>query len=206
MTQTITRMYATPQVAAAAADALRAAGFDQHQAILITHAGGHERGSNRPETTLDSLTAEIMAARVLKAHARIYAVGVSRGGSLVVTHAMFGRGALATHIMDTFDPVDAGVAEPADRPRPWDEATPLSSALRLGVLSDQPTPFSAFWNLPVLARHAAHLSTGLHLPLLANHATSLSQAIGVPTLIPHGGSWSEKVGIPVLWRRRSARP
>jgi hypothetical protein len=198
-------MYATPQIAAAAVDKLKANGFHERDVALVAYSGGHDRASNLPATNVDALTAEIMAARIPKAHARVYAEGVSRGGSLVTVHAMFGRGALATHILDSFDPIESGVAEPTFPMGAWDDAAPVSSALQMGVLWNQPAPFSAFWNIPVLADKAASLSNTLHIPMLANHAASLSRTVGLPTLIPHTGSWSEKVGIPVLWRRRSAR-
>ena len=201
MTETIARMYATPQIAAEAVEALKAKGFDHSDVALIAYSGGHERDSNQSGASVDSLTAEIMAARVLRAHARIYADRVSRGGSLVVVHAIFGRGALATRILDHFEPVDSGVAESTSSPRPWDEAAPVSSALRLGVRLDQPTPFSAFWNLPVLVDGAASLSRLFHIPTLTSNATSLSGAIGLPTLVSNNGSWSEKIGLPVLLRR-----
>jgi hypothetical protein len=198
-------MYANPQTATAATEALKAAGFDERETFLVAYGGGHGRESNSPDTNLDAVTADIMAAHVLKAHARIYAEGVSRGGSLVVVHAIFGQGALATRILDSFDPIDSGLAQPRETLRAWDEATPLSSMLGLDVLLDQPTPFSAFWNLPVLADKMEYISRTLHIPMLANHAASLSRTIGLPTLIRHSGSWSEKFGLPVLWRRRSAR-
>ena len=201
MTETIARIYAKPQIASEAVEALKANGFDHPDVALVAYSAEHERHSNQPDTAVDQLTAQIMAARVLKAHARIYADRVSRGGSLVVVHAIFGRGALATRILDSFDPVDSGVAESHSSARPWDEAAPVSSALHVGVRLDQPTPFSAFWNLPVLIDGAASLSRLFHIPTLANHATSLSGAIGLPTLVSNNGSWSERMGIPVLLRR-----
>ncbi len=205
MTETISRMYATPQTATDAADALKAAGFREQNVAVVTYAGGHQRDSNLPDTGVDGITRTIMAGRVLKAHARIYAEGVARGGSLVTVHADFGRARLAIRILERFEPIESGVPDPHDPPRPRDEATPLSCALNLTVLSDRPAPFSAFWNVPVLIDRAAFISKALNLPLLANGTASLSSAIGIPTLLTGTGSLSERLGLPRLLGARSEK-
>jgi len=75
---------------------------------------------------------------------------------------------------------------PADRAALWDEATPISSALKIPVLSQG--LFSTFWTLPVLTRwnfrlpipeltNSSHSTTAL-----SHHATPLSSLLHIPLL------------------------
>ncbi len=197
MSQTITRMYGTPQRATAAEAGLREAGFGDGQLKVVLTPGQPAPGANTAEPSVESLAAEIAAANILKAHARIYAGGIIRGGSFVAVHAPFGTAAQATRILNSFDPIDSGVADEDNRLQPWDEAAPMSSALQMPVFLAQPTPFSVVWNVPVLVHKATVLSSWLGLPVLAKKPAPLSGAIGLPTLASRF-NLSALIGLPVL--------
>jgi hypothetical protein len=201
MTQTITRMYSSPQQAMSAEATLREQGFGDDHIRLVVYHGGHPAGSNSADS-IESVTAQIAAGNVRKAHAAIYAQGVIRGGSLLTVHAPFGTALLATEILDSFDPVESGISSQPTPVRPWDEAAPISSALRIGVRLDHPALFSVFWNLPVLLDQAASLSVALGIPVLVAGTASLSKAIGLPALASRF-SVSQAIGIPALASRFS---
>ncbi|WP_204276917.1 hypothetical protein, partial [Escherichia coli] len=76
--------------------------------------------------SIDEIVAAIIKGYVLKSHARVYAEGISKGGSLVTVHAPFGGAARAMRILDKFSPIDSGISEPESHVMEWDEATPMS--------------------------------------------------------------------------------
>jgi hypothetical protein len=195
MTTRIARIFATPQTASAAAEALKAQGFPESSVTVIA-AGGHAAGSNSAD--VDAITARIMAAYILKAHAKLYADCISRGAALVVVAAPWGTAVTAQEIMAQFAPVDAGVAEPHDPPRVWDEKRPFSSAFGLKLLGGSASPVSDALNVPLLSHVKAPLSEALHVGTLTNSAASLSGVLGLPMVSKAGRSLSEAVGLPAV--------
>jgi hypothetical protein len=212
MRDPIVRMYETEQQASDAVRKLSNAGFPDDTIFLVTPRAGGADGSS------EAISTAIMAGYVLRSHARVYAEGVKHGRSLVVIHAPFGHGALATHIVDSCGPVDSGLRLPQEPVHSWDEKTPLSSALALPVLwRNQPAPFSAFWGLPTLSRGRSMFfstlfgelvsskftfSALLGLGLLSQNAAPLSSRLGLKTLSGKQGAWTTSFGLPLLTKGR----
>ena len=125
MVSPVTRLFATAQQATDAIRELKASGYSDSQ-IFVVHPGADS----------DATVKAIMAANVLKADAVRYAEHVKGGRTLIAVDADFGRGAEARALLDHHGTVDPGFEEKGyELDTTWDEATPLSSALRLPVLS-----------------------------------------------------------------------
>ena len=196
MTQSIDRMFPSAEVANAAVMKLTSLGFRIHDMHLVTPAAADQ--GDTEETKLEAVMAAIMKGMVPKAKARIYAAGVYRGGSLLTVHAPFGYAQLAIDTLESFGPIDSGYAEPVEPGPTWNEATPMSSALGLPVLSSDPTPFETFFGLPTLARTGMMLSKWFGLPMLSNNATPLSSMFGLSTRVADATPLSSKLGLRVL--------
>lgn len=108
MTQTICRMYASPETARAAAEELQE--FRQLTgAIHVVHP------TSSPDATIDETRDRIAKCNVLRKDAQVLARGVLDGNSLVVVHApVFGRtgrgmpGPAPAHAGRVADPARAG--------------------------------------------------------------------------------------------------
>ena len=155
MTQAITRLYGSEAQASDAVKTLKQNGYLGDQINLVTGAAGSG----------DGLVAAIEKGGVPNAHAAIYAERVRAGGAIVSVCPMFGTAQRATEILESFEPVDAGVSDVPvsaskasgkaggktrarttdilDLPPMKDDPTPLSSRFNLPVLLDDPTPFSS---------------------------------------------------------------
>jgi hypothetical protein len=149
-------------------------------------------------STDEGIMAAIMAGYVLKADAKIYAQGIRRGLSLVSVQAPFGTGRLVTYMLDAFHPVSSGLVEKQADALLWDEATPVSSALRLPLLAQAATPLSAFFLLPTLVRSGRTTCSALGLPELADSTSSISAAMGIPRLSHAAAPLSSLLKIPLL--------
>jgi hypothetical protein len=198
MTQTITRIYGTEQQALDAVALLKEFDYAAELISLVTYASVVEPGSNDEDAATESLVEAIAANWVPKWEARIYAEGVRRGGSLVSVRAPFGTAAQAIEILDSFEPIDAGVPVLSESLPEWDEAAPISSAFRMAVRYDDPTPFSTFWNLPVLIDRVWSLSRVLGLNELVDSSSGLSSFFHIPTLTEKAAWLSSKFGLPML--------
>ncbi len=196
MTQTIDRMFSSAAVATDAVKKLTSLGFRIHDIHLVTPAAAEQGDS--AEGKLEAVMAAIMKGMVPKAMARLYAKGVMEGGSLVTVHAPFGFAQLAIDTLDEFSPIPSGYVEPSDPPPAWNEATPLSSALLMPVLSSDPTPFETFFGLPTLTSSATSFSKWLGLPLLSGAAAPLSRLFGLPTRVAKAAPFSSLFGLPTL--------
>ena len=194
MSQTISRMYGTPEQAASAKSALEEEDYSDVHLVSGESAGA----------SIDEIVAAIIKGNVLKSHARVYAEGISQGGSLVTVHAPFGGAAMATRILDRFGPIESGISEPESLIMSWDEATPMSCILQMPVLMDDPVPFSSFWNVPPLSGGSFSLSSLLGIPLLTK-TVSRSTSFGVPLLSNNATPLSSLLGLPALSKRASAR-
>ena len=190
MTQTINRMFGTVEDANAAVAELKHAGYAE--VYVVTPPG---EGSNLDQ---DAIAASIMRSNVLRAQAKIFAVGVQNGGTLVTVHALFGTALNAINILESHNTIDSGYVEPVEPVMLWDDATPVSCMLQMPVLSRNGTPVSHYTGLPALASHTASLSGLLGLKLLSSGATALSSALGLPVLAHHSMSLSQKLGLPLL--------
>jgi hypothetical protein len=194
MSQTICRIYKTPEQAARAKAALEDEDYSDVHLVSAANAG----------TPIDDIVAAITAGRVLRSDARIYAERISKGGSLVTVHAPFSGGARAARILGKFAPIDSGISEPENRLMPWDEATPMSCILQMPVLLQDAAPFSRFWNVAPLARNSFSLSGLFGLPLLTE-AVSRSSSFGIPLLSNNPAPLSSLLRLPTLSGRRTTR-
>jgi len=191
MTTTISRMYASHGQAMAAVAELENYGFGRGDIHVVGHPGtpGAESGA------ADAVMAALLKAYVLRAHAKVFAEGILRGGTLVVVHAPFGSAEAARTALDSAGPVDSGVPEPKPDYIDWDEAAPLSSGLQLPVLSRDPTPCSNFWGLPVLTRSQSSWSE------LASPHFTFSGMFGMGLLSRNPAPLSSMFGLKVLTGR-----
>ena len=134
----------------------------------------------------DAIVAAIAAGYVLKSEAVVYAEAVARGESLVIVRAPFGKGGAVTKLLDRFGPSPSPVTAVPDYALLWDEAAPISSALRIPTLSSG--LFSTFWTLPVLTRWDVRLpipalSEASPKAKLSSNPTPLSSLFKLPLLI-----------------------
>ena len=189
--QTISRLYANEESARKAWDELKRLGFaDSHIFTPLS-----TDGETSPRSRANDLLEEMVKAYVVRSEAAIYAERVSQGASLVTVHAPFSGGNRATTILDRNGPMDTGLQEPTFPSHLWDEAAPLSSALRWPVLAKTELPFEAVSGIPSLiqTRHGsgapvqpddpAPFSTSLGVPLLINTPTPLSSIFNFPVLL-----------------------
>ncbi len=216
MSQTIIRMYATPRQASDAAHALRTnRGLRFSDVHIMAPSGPVEPGTDAagPPLSVEDIAEGLMKTYVLKAHATVLAEGIHRGGTTVTVHAPFGSGGTAVRILDKHGPIDAGIADDADPPMPWDEAAPLSSMLGIPTLLPGSASFSRFWNLPALSGHGQTVGTWLGIPeiraqhgpykgvlgatLLSDKPAPLSSAIGLKTLTDKQTPQSSSMGLPL---------
>ncbi len=177
MNYPIVGLFASAAQAADAIKKLSAEGFTSDLITLVSPSAGPGK---------DSIIAAITAGYVPRAHAGAYAEGVAKGQSLVIVRAPFSAGGKAAKILAAFGPIDVGVEEAADRAALWDEAAPISSALRIPTLSTG--LFSTFWTLPVITQKDVRLPfpelTRSHSTTkLSGNATPLSSLLKIPLLI-----------------------
>lgn len=198
MTQTISRLYGSRDQAQAAVAALKTNFFQD-----VYLVSGSDDAAGGTTTSLDEITNAIMQAYVLKAHAQIYAVGVSRGGALVTVHAPFGTGARATAILDGHGPIESGLPAEPSTVMPWDEATPMSCILQMPVLVDESRAFEGFWNVLPLVTESGAPSSCSGLKLLLDTDASLSGAVGMAMLSDNPAPLSSWLKLPLLTKSRS---
>lgn len=191
MSHEITRMFASTDAAQSAAEELREDGFDEIHIVNPPADAG---------VPLSAIAAQIAEGHVLLADAKIYAAGVAAGHSLLTVHAPFGRGKLATTIMDAHGPVPSGMVEPEPE-KLWDEAAPLSSALMMPVLLNDPAPLSRLIGVPALASDESSLSGAFGLPLLCTGEMPKGRW-GLPFLSDNPAPLSSMLGLPVLIKDR----
>lgn len=206
MPQPIVRMYQSTETASAAVAALRKAGFtDLHSVAGASSASSAVKGTGAKKASagsasmsFDNIVALIAMGNILKSDAKVYAQGVSRGSSLVIVHPPFGRAVRAMRILNQFSPIESGVVETVDRPKQWDEATPLSCALGMPVLSNNPAPFSDFWSVRPLTDNSFSLSSLIGMRLLSQPKTNWTSSFGLPLLSRPKSNWTTSLGMRLL--------
>ena len=214
----IARLYASGQQASDAVAKLKAAGF-RDDSIGQLQPAPEKTDEGAPEA------APAPGNDLERRMAAVYGDQVAKGRWLVAVGAPFGRGKLATAILDNAGPLDErlpsmSAAEPLETPVDPGKAAPLSRLLGLPVLSKKAAPLSALMNWPVksdrdyfltseLKSEAAPLSRKLGLPTLtkrrhflvsglSNKATPLSSATGVRVLSDNPAPLSRRFGWPLL--------
>lgn len=200
MTQTICRMYATKAQAMKAAAELGARGYsDVHVFSGEVPSAQADANTNAAPVgpTVSSLVQGMRDAFILDSHAKVYADRVSKGGSLVCVHAVFGKALQATKVLERFEPIDSGVREKSTDWVVWDEAAPLSSALQLKTLTQTKLPFEVMWNVASITSRLTFFSNWIGLPLLSR-GTSFSSLFGMSLLSRNGTPFSSQLGLPLL--------
>jgi len=206
MSQTINRMYASYERAHRAAQELRTNRFDRFDEVhVVTLQGANGADSLGLDASTDAVMAALMKAYVLKAHAKVFAEGIRRGGTLVTVHAGFGTAAAAMAVLERHGPIDSGVPDATDPPVPWDEAAPCSYVLGLPVLLDDSATFSRFWNVPPLLKKGATTSSALGIPQTIDSSAPFTGTTGVHLISNKPAILSSILGLPVLTKRRAAR-
>jgi hypothetical protein len=195
-------MYGTKIEAMKAAAACEARGYsDVHVfsgAAPVPEAAGEGEAAPAPAGPWGGGGGRSMRdAFILDSHARIYADRVSKGGTLVCVHALFGKALEATTVLDKFGPIESGVPDAAIEWVDWDEATPLSSALQLKTLTETKLPFEAMWNVASITTRPALASHWFGLPLLSR-GTSFSNLLGLSLLSRNSTPFSSQFGLPLL--------
>jgi hypothetical protein len=209
VTQTIARIYESHQQATDAVSELKKASYTDDQIILIGHSSGYGTDSDTDQSPTAAIVLALIAAKVGRANATIYAEDVRQGGAIVVVHAPFGTATEAIRILGEHDPVGPDEAATQPKLKVWDESTPFSSALRLPLLLLDGSSFSSFWNLPLLADKLRPVVSSFGFPLLSKDeaffswlpmllqaATPLSSILGLPTL--SRSLISQLLNIPLL--------
>jgi hypothetical protein len=192
----IVRMYASPEQAKRAVERLRHWGFEQELISLVTASSTPPPNAPASAASDDPVLSSILAAYVLKAHAKVYAAEVHQGRALVAIRPPFGTGGYAEEFMDDCDPVESAlVIERGDSMPLWDEAAPFSSALGIPVLVRATAPFSAFWVLPVVTRKLKSLGAAVGIPEVIRSPWYL---FGEPKLSHSGTPLSSMLGLPLL--------
>ena len=192
MSNEITRMFANAATAAKAADELREEGYDDLFVVNPPAAA---------DVPLSAIAAQIALGRVYLPDARIYAKGVAAGHALVTVHAPFGSGKLAETILESYGPVDSGIAK-SDTPSMWDEAAPLSSILAIATVINDPDPMSKIIGIPAVTSGNCSLSGMIGMPLLTDGELGDRGKLGIPFLSSNPTPLSSALGLPLLSKRQ----
>ncbi len=181
----LSRLYAAADDAKATVAELQAAGFHADSITVVDSNSGY-------------ISAETVQDRgATAAHAAKLAEAIKAGNTLVLVEPVLGRGWAAEEILNKARPGDTAPMELQHEGSAWDEATPLSSALLMPVLSDDPTPFSTFWNIPALLKKYWFFSDMFGLKMLSGNAAPLSSAIGMKTLSSNPAPLSSLLKLPL---------
>jgi hypothetical protein len=172
MSDPIVRLYASLDHAKAAVARLTTWGYSEDAITVVTPASRPPANAPASSASQDPVLSTIMARYVLRAHAEVYAAKVHAGNTLVIVEPFFGSGMIAVSLLDeSGQSIDTGVVvEPKDPLPMWDDAAPLSSALRL----------------PTLLRKYIHLTGG---PLLTRSYRTPTGMLGMPLLHRSGRTY-----------------
>jgi hypothetical protein len=212
MSTNVIRVYESPAQAAKAAKDATDHGFMYVSQFKSVGGKGTVAAANR-----NALVSSLMSAHVWQNHAELYADMLGKGGGLVAVNAPFGTAVKAGDILDSHGPVHDLISSAPRTPGfQWDEATPLSSALRMPVLSHVRLPMETLMGVSSLTKGKAFLSNLFGMPLLSEgltnrhssmgmrllsqSATPLSSALGMRTLSQNATPLSSMLGLAVLKR------
>jgi hypothetical protein len=198
MTQ-IVRMFGDRDAAMEAVRALVRVGYSRYDMHVVSPPD-LEQGEPESER-LAGIAAMIYRGEIAREKAEIYALGVNKGGTLLVVSPMFGAARTALMTLSAFPTIDTGYVEPVKPKFVLDRAAPFSSLLRIPVLASDPTPFSTIMNLPIGTKTAWPFSSWLNWPLLSGSATPFSNLFGMKTLSDNPAPFSSWLKWPVLTRK-----
>jgi hypothetical protein len=206
MSQTINRLFDSPERAAQAAHALRTHHDTPFADVyVVTSRGAADAAPSGGDLSAEAIVALLMKNYVHKSHAKVLADGIRRGGTLVTVHALFGSAGTAIEVLESHGPIDAGVPDTSDRLNPWDDAAPLSSVLNFPPLLSNDATFSRFWNVPVLTKRGSTLFSKFGMPEISGSSGPYKGVLG-QSLISHKATpLSSMLGLPVLKPSRRRR-
>jgi hypothetical protein len=187
MTVISTRIYDTPQNAKGAVTKLKKSRVKDDQISVVSSEG----------KSPDDVVAAIEAAGLPSASAKVYAEAVAKGGTLVAVRPLFGKGAEANEILDSFSPIETSL-ESDHVVTATDPTAPLSSAAGWATLSNDPTPLSTFFKWPLLSDNKFPASKQFNWPLLSSNPTPLSTKYNLQLLSDDATPLSRKLNIAVL--------
>jgi hypothetical protein len=193
MTQTISRLYSSPDSAADAMAELRSGGFADDAIHLVAPVSHQPTDAETPD---DGIVASILAGGVPTAHAPTYADGIRRGETLVSVRAPFGFAKKAIEILTRFGPVETDLPDDGYEMPPRDPAAPLSSAWGWPVLSNNPTPLSSLLRLPTLCGRRSRPKPDHEL---IDDPAPFSKRIGMQVLLDNPAILSRRFGWRLLW-------
>jgi hypothetical protein len=193
MAQPIIRIYETESQGNKAAADLREAGFENVFKFAYARGKGVAAAKARA-----SLVDDMAAAHIWKSHAEFYADELEKGGSLVTVSAPFGYGMAATRILDSHGPSQKGLDPSRDQEIVWDEAAPLSSLLKLPVLTGTDHPVETLSGIPSLTKGSGFLSNLFGIPLLSRGRHNATSSFGIPLLKRGAAHKTSSMGLPLL--------
>jgi len=183
----LSRLYATAKDAEAAAGALIEAGFRAGDFEIVT---ADAKGWISKET--------LMGKEVSKTNAAAYAEALRAGRILLLVNPLLGYAEAAEKVLAAPRGTENATATVGFEGTTWDEATPISSALFLPVLSKNPTPFGTFWNVPTLLKNYWFFSDIFGGKLLSRKPSPLSDSLGWKTLLTDPAPFSSLLKMKVL--------
>jgi hypothetical protein len=193
----IVRLYASAEQAKLALASLKRWGFEDELIHVVNASSTPPPGAPASAASDDPVQSAIMAAYVLKAHAKVYAEEVRKGCTLISIRAPFGVGGIAEELLDECGPVKSAVVTGNGSLPPWDDDAPFSSAIRMPTLVRATAPFSAFWVLPTLTRRGGTFFSGIGLPEVSR---SDSYVFGAPAISRSASPLSSMLNLPTILR------
>lgn len=130
MTTIVSRLYATQEQAAQAAEMLTSTRFSAADVNLVTPP-------TEPDSAPEALEGLIQKGGVRRADAAVFAKAVAEGKSLVTVRAAWSLATPAIHILEHFEPIASGVGDHEQHiAETWHSASPFSDFLGWPTLID----------------------------------------------------------------------
>jgi hypothetical protein len=190
MSTPIVRLYADEAKARQALQALRDERFAQDDINLLLPAAAAAADAS---DSLESLVSAIVVG-ISRGRAKDIANAIRGGQSMVAVRAAWGLAGSAIRVLDAHGPASNPLPQESAPVLGWDNAAPLSSALRLPTLMrGAPMPFSNLFGVedlapskPIIGGLRDHRFTVFGEPGLSRNPAPLSSLFGLATLTRGG--------------------
>ncbi len=184
MIHPIVRMYDTADKATAAVKKLKGWGLTDDLISVINVA------ATGPG---DALHKALMAAYIVRDNATVYARAAASAAAIVVARAPFGVGVVTREILNSCHPISTSDPTDISDGPTWDDATPLSSALHLPVI----TPWRPMGGIPSGSGSTRTTCSQLGIPELT--ASSAPTTEGMMKLLSDSKTpFSSLLNLPLL--------